>query len=88
MEGVEAKIHVDHSTQPRFCKACTFPYALRGKVEQELERLEHTGIIEPVKFSDWAALIVPVVKKVGSVRICGDYKVTINQTAKIDTYPL
>ena len=82
------KIHVDPSVQPRFCKPRTVPYALRGKVEQELERLERTGIIEPVQFSEWAAPIVPVVKGDGSVRICGDYKVTVNQAAKIDTYPL
>ena len=63
-------------------------YALKGKVEQELERLESTGIISPVEFADWAAPIVPVVKTDGTIRICGDYKVTINQAAKVDTYPL
>ena len=42
----------------------------------ELERLEREGVIEPVQFSDWAAPIVPVVKRDGSIWICGDYKVT------------
>ena len=32
--------------------------------------------------------IVPVVKRDGSIRICGDYKVTINKAAKVDSYPL
>ena len=32
--------------------------------------------------------IVPVVKPDGSVRICGDYNVTLNCAAKTDTYPL
>ena len=63
-------------------------YALKGKVKQELERLESTGIISPVEFADWAAPIVPMVKTNGTIRICGDYKVTINQAAKVDTYPL
>ena len=36
---------------------------MRGKVEQELDRLQKKGIIKPVKFSDWAAPIVPVLKK-------------------------
>ena len=64
------------------------PYALRSKVEAELDRLEKEGVIEPVQFSDWAAPIVPVVKKDGSIRICGDYKLTVNRAAKMDTYPL
>ena len=31
---------------------------------------------------------MPVVKKDGSVRICGDYRLTVNREAKPDTYPL
>ena len=82
--GVSAKIHVDESTTvPTFHKARLVPYALREKVEKELDRLQQQGIIEPVQFSDWAA---PVVKTDGSVRICGDYKVTVNQAAKTDKY--
>ena len=88
VEAAPAKIHVDTSVQPRFCKPRTVPYALKGKVKQELERLESTGIIEPVQFSEWAAPIVPVVKRDGAIRICGDYKVTVNQAAMVDTYPL
>ena len=34
-----------------------------------------------------AALIVPVMKANGSVRLCRDYKVTINQAIKSDSYP-
>ena len=46
------------------------------------------GIISPVQFSRWAAPIVPVMKQNGGVRICGDYKVTINQANLTDSYPL
>ena len=45
-------------------------------------------MIEPVQFSEWAALRVPVVKKDGSIRVCGDYKFTVNQVAKLDTFLL
>ena len=45
-------------------------------------------IIQPVEFSEWAAPIIPVVKTDGSIRICGDYRVTVNQPAKLDTNPL
>ena len=53
--------------------------AMKEKVEDELKRLQETGVIEPVQFSEWAAPIVPVLKSNGQIRICGDYKVTINQ---------
>ena len=72
----------------RFCKARTVPYALKGKIEIELDRLVKQGVIEPISFSDWAAPIVPVLKKDGTVRICGDYKLSVNQASKIDSYPL
>jgi len=39
-------------------------------------------------FSEWAAPIVPALKKDGGIRVCGDYKLTVNQAAKADTYPL
>ena len=88
LQDTSVKIHVDRQAQPKFFKARSVPYALRDKVEKELERLEKEDIIERVQFSEWATPIVPVAKKDGSVRICGDYKVTANQAALVDAYPL
>ena len=88
VKGITAKIYVDTAAVPKFHKARPVPFSLREKVEQELARLQQQGIIEPVPFSDWATPIVPVVKRDGSVRICGDYKVTVNQVAKLDKYPI
>ena len=85
---MKAKIYVDADAKPRFFRARPVPYALRQGIEKELERLLKDGVIEQVQFSEWAAPVVPVLKKDNSVRLCGDYKVTINQVAKTDTYPL
>ena len=88
VKGVTAAIHVDPTAPPQFHKARPLPYTLQKKVERELERLESQGVIEPVQFSDWAAPVVPVIKGDGSVRLCGDYKVTVNKAAKQDRYPI
>ena len=41
-----------------------------------------------MQMSEWAATLVPVLKPDGSMRLCGDYKLTINRVAKPDVYPL
>uniref|UniRef100_A0A8C2FFT4 Gypsy retrotransposon integrase-like protein 1 n=2 Tax=Cyprinus carpio TaxID=7962 RepID=A0A8C2FFT4_CYPCA len=88
LRGTTVKLCVEPNAVPRFCKPRSVPYAMKHKVEQELERLQQLGIIEPIQFSNWAAPIVPVLKEDGTVRICGDYKLTINQAAKLETYPI
>ena len=89
LKGYQAKIVVDPDARPRFCRARTVPYGLRHAVELEMERLEKEGIVAPVQFADWAAPIVPVIKSDGkSVRICGDFKLTVNQASKSDRYPI
>ena len=77
-----------HRVAPGFYKPRPVPYAMRERVEQEIERLKQEGILRPIEFSDWAAPIVPILKKDGSVSICSDYKLPINQAAKVNTYPL
>ena len=49
------------------------PYSLEEKIEKELDRLVQQGLIEPIMFSEWAAPIVPVLKKDGTVQICSNY---------------
>ena len=51
----------------------------------ELNRLTKENVIPP---SRWEAPIVPIIKRNGAVRLCGDFKVTVNLVSPIDRYPL
>ena len=84
----QATLHIKPDAHPRFFKPRSVPFAIKAAIDKELDELESSGIISKVTHSDWAAPIVPVPKKNGRFRICGDYKVTINQALEVDQYPL
>ncbi len=88
-KGRKARIEVDPGATPRYHKARTLPYALRPKVEEELDRLVAEGTLEPVPHSEWATPLVARMKAdKKSIRLCGDFKVTVNPVAKLDRYPV
>ncbi|XP_037568287.1 uncharacterized protein K02A2.6-like [Dermacentor silvarum] len=86
--GVKAKIKVPEDVKPRFFRPRPVPFALQEMVAQELQRLQREGILRPVRTAEWAAPFVPVLKKDGKIRLCGDFKVTVNRAADIETYPV
>ena len=89
LQNFYAKLYIDPNVTPKFCKPRPLPYAFRNKVEEELNHLRELGIIEPVQFAEWAAPIVPVLKSDNkSIRICGDFKLTVNKASKLDRYPI
>ena len=87
IKGVQAKINVIPNSKPKFMKARTVPFVMKAAVELEIERMENEGILNSVSFSEWASPIVIVPKSDGRLRICGDYKRTINSCLDNDTFP-
>ncbi|XP_047533388.1 uncharacterized protein K02A2.6-like [Vanessa atalanta] len=83
---VELRLKPD--SKPIFHKARPVPYALRLKIDKELDHLVNLGVLKPVEHSEYASPIVPVLKKDGKLRLCADYSVTINKQLIIDQYPL
>ena len=88
VEPFRATLHVLPDAIPKFRKARSVPFAIKEAIGKELDRMEQQGILQKVSHSEWAAPIVPVPKKDGRFRICGDYKVTINPSLSVDQYPL
>ena len=87
IKGAQAKINVIPNSKPKFMKARTVPFAMKTAVELEIERMENEGILKSVSFSEWASPIVIVPKSDGGLRICGDYKRTVNPCLDNDTFP-
>ncbi|KAG7297849.1 hypothetical protein JYU34_018592 [Plutella xylostella] len=46
------------------------------------------GVVEPVDCSEWASPLVVVPKADGGLRICADYKVSLNKVLLVDKYPV
>ena len=89
LKGFQPHIELVSNASPRFFKARTVPYALRDKVEETLKALVEEGTLEPVEFSNWAAPIVPVLKSDKScVKICGDFRMTVNPVSKLGRHPI
>ena len=78
----------DPTASPIFQKSRPVPYALWGKIEHDLKRLQKAGTIEPVHFSEWVTPVVIGMKTDCSVKVCGDYKLTVNKVSKLDGYPI
>ncbi|GFX65911.1 uncharacterized protein K02A2.6 [Trichonephila clavipes] len=88
INNYEAKLKLRHGVKPIFCRVRTVPFALKGRVENEIDRLEKEGIIEKVDSSEWATPVVPVVKSDGSIRLCADYSVSLNPNLIVPQHPL
>eukprot|EP00731_Ephydatia_muelleri_P018903 Em0011g943a len=85
---MELKQEQKAEMEERFVKARPVPYTMRPKLEKELEKLQQIGVLSPVTWSEWATPIVAVQKPDGGVRLCGDYKVTVNPEIQVERYPL
>ena len=88
IKGHKADIQVKDGVSPVFRKARPVPYAVKEKVDREIERHQHEGVIKKVESSEWALPIVCVPKRNGSIRICGDFKVSLNPVLISNPYPL
>ena len=80
---------LNESREAKFHKARPVPYALQSKVESTLLKMEKDGVIERVTSAVSAAPIVVVRKKESDeLRVCGDFSVTYNACANVETYPM
>lgn len=86
--GGRATLRVREGAVPVYHRARPMAFATRERVDAELDAMLAAGVIEPVDSSDWASPLVPVNKPDGALRVCVDYKATLNPVLLVDRYPL
>ena len=87
VKGVEARLVLKDEVKPVMMKARHLPYALRKKVEDQLNSMEASGSLQKIDDSPWGTPVVPV-RKGDEVRLCGDYKSTLNKNLCTRQYPI
>ena len=87
VKGIRANLVVKKDAVPVTFKARPLPFAMRKRVEDELENMVKAKILFKVKDSPWSSPIVPVLKG-DKIRICGDYKVSLNKVLDMRQHPL
>ena len=68
-------------------KARKVPLEMKEAVEAEVDCMEKDGISKSVPYFEWASPIVIVTKLDVTIKICADYKRTVNSVIKNDKYP-
>ena len=63
------RAHLKEGATPRFHRPHPVLFAIKDSVGQELNHLEEAGILRKI---EWAAPVVPVPKKDGTICLCGD----------------
>ncbi|XP_055903972.1 uncharacterized protein K02A2.6-like [Eupeodes corollae] len=86
--NVVCSLKIKEKTKPIYVREREVPFALREKVEKELDELENDGIISKVNTSDWGSPLVIIPKPDGKVRLCVDYKVGVNPQLETAHYPI
>ncbi len=87
IRGVEARLTLKEDARPVNHKARPIPFADRDETGRTLDEMEKKGVISKVEYNDWGSPIV-IVKKNNKIRICGDYKATLNRNLETKHYPL
>ncbi|XP_055922784.1 uncharacterized protein K02A2.6-like [Eupeodes corollae] len=84
----EISLQIDSQAKPVFCKPRPIPIAWKSEIEQNLRDLVANGVLEQIETAKWGTPLVPVPKPDGKLRVCGDYKTTINKFLVDVKYPL
>ncbi|MEL7307217.1 MAG: RNase H-like domain-containing protein [Pseudomonadota bacterium] len=88
IKDVKASIKLKDDADMIFMKARPVPLAMRQEISDELDKLQKKGVISPIKFASMASPVVWVRKSNNALRLCADFKATLNPRIMNDSYPI
>ena len=86
--GYQARFHVDSKVPPVAQRQRRIPYAYETRVDEKLQELQQSGIIEEaVGPTPWVSPIVIAPKKHGDIRLCVDLR-RVNEAIVRERHPM
>ena len=79
---------VRSDAKPVYCRSRPVPLRYKDKLRAELDRLQKLNIITPRTSSAWCSPIVCCLKANNSIRLTGDYSMSLNKYLEITRFPL
>ncbi|GBL98117.1 Uncharacterized protein K02A2.6 [Araneus ventricosus] len=61
---------------------------MKKKVDVAIDKLLDQRVLEPTSNPKWSTPIVSIIKQSGEIRLCADYKETINKVMENNPYPM
>ncbi|KRX18362.1 Uncharacterized protein T07_1900 [Trichinella nelsoni] len=69
----KAHLELRPDARAKFMKPRSVPFALKAKIENDLQRVVDMDVLQPITRSEWASLIVPVLKSDGQSGYAADW---------------
>ncbi|XP_065323738.1 uncharacterized protein LOC135930867 [Gordionus sp. m RMFG-2023] len=82
------KLRLKHDATPKIIPPRRIPYSRIDLITKELQKWIKDKVIEPVEDVRWDSALTPVYKSDGSLRLCADFKNTINPALQDFKYPI
>ncbi|XP_026532364.1 uncharacterized protein K02A2.6-like, partial [Notechis scutatus] len=87
-KGSPISFSLSSDVAPIRLKPRRVPFALKPKIDEQLDKLIAQGVLEPIDHARWETPIVTPIKPDGSIRICEDYRATLNHALQQSAYPV
>lgn len=86
--NIKLSLKLRKNSKPVYIRERDVPFALRDPLAAEIDSLEESGIFTPINLSDWGSPIVIAPKPDGRIRLCVDYKCTVNDQLIDAKFPI